>query len=110
MQFRQDQGADEWTEESAAAYVEFVMSGGMEAFLLQLGDKQFGDEAGDDWTTGQVEAGLASDMHGMYLAETAGYDRLMDVQGMMVPRVIAAVKLGIALADVSLSSQQKQHF
>lgn len=109
-QHRDDQGVEQWTEESAAAYTEFVMSGGVEGFLLRLGDKQFRDETEEDWNAGQIEAGLANDMREMYRAETAVYDRLGDVQGKMVPRVIAAVELGIAPADINFNNQQQQHF
>jgi hypothetical protein len=110
VQHRDDQGVEQWTEESAAAYTEFVMSGGVEGFLLRLGDKQFRDETEEDWNAGQIEAGLANDMREMYRAETTVYDRLGDVQGKMVPRVIAAVELGIAPADINFNDQQQQHF
>lgn len=108
-QYRDDQAVEQWTEEPAAAYTEFVMSGGVEGFLLRLGDKQFKDETEEDWNAGQIEAGLANDMREMYRVETTVYDRLGDVQGKIVPRVIAAVELGIAPADINFNNQQ-QHF
>ncbi|KXX73193.1 Casein kinase I RAG8 [Madurella mycetomatis] len=109
-QYRDDQGVESWTEESAAAYTDYVLSSKVDEFLRRLSDKQFRDDTEEDWEAGQNEAALANDMHDMHCAETTVYSRLLGIQGKTVPRVIVFVELDIAPGNVDLNDRQRRHF
>lgn len=82
----------------------------VDKLLRQPDNQQFKDEIAEDWDAGQNEAALANDIRDMYRAETTVYNRLVDIQGKTVPRVMASVELGIAPGEVGLNDRQRRHF
>ncbi|GAB1313412.1 hypothetical protein MFIFM68171_03622 [Madurella fahalii] len=109
-QLRDDQGIEPWTEEFGKQYAGIVLSGNIDGFIERLGDKNFRDETEDDWDAGQNEASLAHEARMMYSSEISVYERLGDIQGTMVPRLIGAVELDITPEDVNPNERQREHF
>lgn len=90
-QLRDDQGVGPWTDDAQTEYARFIKGGGFDDFLRRLReDETFRRETEDDWSDGENEAFLASEMLRMYNSEVAVYQRLRSVQGKLVPRLITA--------------------
>ncbi|KAF6843829.1 hypothetical protein CMUS01_01669 [Colletotrichum musicola] len=98
-----------WTKDFEKEYINAVKTGAIREFLDKLRPiPSFEREAEEDWNDGEVEAFLYDQVRQIFDAETAVYDRLRDIQGEMVPRLIARVKLAISLPDDGNSSSPDQ--
>ncbi|KAL2255385.1 hypothetical protein VTK26DRAFT_3471 [Humicola hyalothermophila] len=105
-QLREDEKDEPYSEESAAAYEECVLSGEAESFAQRLAR----DEQEDEWDEGHEEVYLAAEINKVYHAETAVYDRLRDIQGTMIPRLLAVVELNTAPDGLDIPDRHRHHF
>lgn len=96
-QLRRDHGIDPWTKETEKEYLDAVRTGEANDFLHDLHTlPNFEDDTGEAWDDEQLEAFLADQAHRLFDAETTVYDTLQDVQGKLVPRLIAGIHLHLS--------------
>lgn len=88
-QLRDDQGVGLWTHTTQTEYINFIKGGSHNDFLYHLYEENR-REAEDNWSDGENEAFLASEMLRMYHSEVAVYQRLHNVQGKLVPQLITS--------------------
>ena len=95
-------GIGPWTKRMEEAYIDSVKIGAIYSFLHDLTHIDlFQENTEDDWDDAQKEALLAHTLLGQYNAEIALYDGLRDQQGVVIPKVVAAVDLDLELATSS---------
>lgn len=102
-QLREDEGILPWTLDIEREYQDFVVSGGASEFIAQLRSRNnMADEEGEHWTVAQKEAYLHHYMQKLYDAETKVYERVQDIQGRDVPKLL--VTLTVPGQHLSLNS------
>lgn len=102
-QFRRDHGVDPWTRDTEKAYINTVRTGVARQFLHNLHTvPSFEKDTGNTWDDGQIETFLTGQAHQLFDAEAAAYDSLGDIQGKLVPRLMARVHLAISLPDAGM--------
>ncbi|OAA58119.1 Protein kinase-like domain protein [Niveomyces insectorum RCEF 264] len=102
-QLRRDHGIDPWTTDAENEYIQAVQTGATRQFLHNLHTlPSFEDDTWDTWNDGQFEAFLTVQVDKLFDAETAVYDALRDIQGKLVPRLIASVRLAVSPSNASV--------
>ncbi|KAH8180036.1 hypothetical protein LIA77_01555 [Sarocladium implicatum] len=100
---RSEQEVGPWTETEKGAYIEAIRSGAARQLLDDLANiPDFEDDTEEDWDQGQVETYLAYKARKLFVAETTVYDRLQDLQGTKIPRLLAQVRLPVTVPDGDL--------
>ena len=95
-QLRKDNKFDDWSGTVEQSYADFAWNGGAESFLQRLhDDKGFGDED-DKWDAVENETFLAWECTQMFEAEVAAYQRLLEHQGRLIPRLVSVGTLEIS--------------
>ena len=103
-QLRRDNGIDPWTRAAEKEYINAVCTGTARQFLHNLHTiPNFEEDTGETWDDGQIETFLTDQVHKLFNAETAVYETLRDIQGKLVPRLIARVQLGLSLPNAGTS-------
>ncbi|KAB5559924.1 hypothetical protein GE09DRAFT_72547 [Coniochaeta sp. 2T2.1] len=97
-QLRDDHGIDPWTMDTEKEYISAVRTGAERQFLRNLQTiPNFKKDAEETWDDGQTESFLTDETHKLFDAETVAYDALRDIQGKLVPRLVARVHLALPL-------------
>jgi len=109
-QLRNDHRIEPWAEEFGEQYIKMVVSDEIDGFIERLGDQTFRDETEKDWDDVQNEASLAHEARIMYRSETSVYERLSDIQGKLIPRLISAVQLDTAPKGIDMDERQRENF
>jgi serine/threonine protein kinase len=99
-QLRRDHGIDQWTIDAEKEYIKAVRTGAARQFLRNLQTvPNFEEETGETWDDGDIETFLTDQAHKVFEAETTVYDTLRDIQGKLVPRLVAPVHLVLSLPN-----------
>ena len=103
-ELRDDKGIPPWTLEIEKEYQKFILDGGASEFLARLrSHEDLVEEEGESWNAAQTEAYLYNYMQNLYDAETEVYQRLKDIQGVDVPKLLARLTLHDSLCSSDLS-------
>ncbi|KAK3939980.1 hypothetical protein QBC46DRAFT_436262 [Diplogelasinospora grovesii] len=103
-QLRRDHGIDPWTRDAEKEYINAVWTGAARQFLRNLQTiPNFEEDTGETWDDGQIETFLTDQAYKLFDAETTVYDTLPDIQGKMVPRLVACVHLALSLPNTGIS-------
>ncbi|KAL9124525.1 MAG: hypothetical protein Q9217_006150 [Psora testacea] len=89
-QLRQDHKIGRWTPYHVDTYRAFVENGGAAKFVSALEDTNSIDD--QPWDTAHNEAFLFDYCRDLYSCEVKAYNRLKDLQGKHVPRLLADVR------------------
>ncbi|CAK7200621.1 hypothetical protein SEUCBS139899_003319 [Sporothrix eucalyptigena] len=101
-QLRYQFGIDPWTKDFESAYIQAVRTGKARQFLHDLKTiSNFQEDTEELWDDGQNETFLAEQADKLYNNETNAYDALGDIQGELVPRLVARVSLALSTPDVN---------
>ncbi|KAL1844575.1 hypothetical protein VTK73DRAFT_2272 [Phialemonium thermophilum] len=99
-QFRRDYGAEPWSKSVEEQFVAAVRTGAARELLHSLHTvPNFEEDTMETWDVGQDETFLTEQMRRLCETETSIYDRLRDIQGKMVPRLVERVSLVLSLPD-----------
>lgn len=99
-QLRAEERVGPWTDSAQAEYTELTTGCRLDGFQCLLReDESFKKETELGWGRGEYEAFLHGEMLRMYDSEAAAYQRLRDVQGTLVPRLITAGFLDASVSD-----------
>ncbi|RMD44116.1 hypothetical protein DV735_g985, partial [Chaetothyriales sp. CBS 134920] len=99
-QLRRDHGIEPWTEDTQREYINAVRTGAADQFLHNLHPiPKYEDDTCETWDYVQNETFLADKVRQFFDAETAAYDRLGDIQGKLVRRLIASVRLDLLVPN-----------
>ncbi|KAK3985759.1 hypothetical protein QBC44DRAFT_345105 [Cladorrhinum sp. PSN332] len=103
--FREQKRHDPWERDIEEGYVEFVRTGEFDKLIRgihQLPRKvyKYEPQGGEEWYDGECEAALADELHEMFKEETAVYKTLRNLQGLLIPKLLAKVELDIAPPQV----------
>lgn len=109
-QLRKDHRLEPFTEELENAYAQMVLRGEADGFFEKLDNRNPWEETGEVWDEGEKEASVAWESLQMYRAETSVYNRLFDLQGNFVPRLLGAVEMDITPPDLGPNDEQRQFF
>jgi serine/threonine protein kinase len=102
-QLRPDHGIDPWTADAEQEYINAVRTGAARQFLRNLHTiPNFEEDTGETWDDGQIETFLTDEAHKLFDAETIVYDTLRDIQGKLVPRLIARVHLALSYPNTDI--------
>ncbi|KAH6621032.1 hypothetical protein B0J18DRAFT_480504 [Chaetomium sp. MPI-SDFR-AT-0129] len=102
-QLRCDHGIDPWKRDAEKAYINAVRTGAARHFLHNLHTiPNFKEDTEETWDDGQNEAFLTSQVHELFDNETTVYDTLRDIQGKLVPRLVARVHLPLSFPDAGI--------
>ncbi|ROT36125.1 hypothetical protein SODALDRAFT_328498 [Sodiomyces alkalinus F11] len=104
-QLRSDNGIDPWTRDAEKEYIDAVETGAARQFIHNLRTIPDFEEGIETWDDGQLETYLTNEVHKLFDAETTAYDALRDIQGKLVPRLIARVHLALSLPNVVCMSR-----
>lgn len=103
-QLRCDHGVDPWKMDTEEEYINAVRTGAARQFLHNLHTiPDFEEDTEETWDDGQIEAFLTGKVHELFDAEATVYDTLRDIQGKLVPRLVARVHLPLSLPDAGIS-------
>jgi len=103
-QLRRDHGIDPWTKDAENEYINAVRTGAARQFLHNLHTiPNFEDDTEETWDDGQNETFLTDQVHKLFDAETTVYDTLHDIQGKLVPRLLARVQLDLSPPNTGIS-------
>ena len=103
-QLRRDHGIDPWTRDAEKEYINAVRTGAARQFIHNLhAIPKFEEDTAETWDDGQVETFLTGQVHELFDTETTVYDTLRDIQGKLVPRLLARVHLAVSLPNVGIS-------
>ncbi|KAK4143002.1 uncharacterized protein C8A04DRAFT_29404 [Dichotomopilus funicola] len=102
-QLRCDHGIDPWKRDTEKEYINAVRRGAARQFLYNLHTiPNFEEDTEETWDDGQNEAFLTSQVHKLFATETTVYDTLRDIQGKLVPRLVARGHLPLSLPDAGI--------
>jgi serine/threonine protein kinase len=102
-QLRRDHGIDPWTMDAEKEYINAVRTGAARQFLRNLQTiPNFEEDTEETWDNGQIETFLTDQAHKLFDAETIVYDTLRDIQGKLVPRLVARVHLALSLPNAGI--------
>ncbi|KAI5866415.1 hypothetical protein GGS23DRAFT_550529 [Durotheca rogersii] len=102
-QLRRDYGIDPWTRDAEKEYINFVWTGAARQFLHNLHTiLNFEMYSSETWNDGENETFLTDQVHKLFDTETTMYDALRDIQGKLVPRLVARVHLALSLPDADI--------
>ncbi len=102
-QLRRDHGIDSWTTDAEKEYLNAVRTGAARQFLHDLQTiPNFEEDTEETWDDGQIETFLADQVSKLFDAETLVYDTLRDIQGKLVPRLVAPVHLALSLPNAGI--------
>ncbi|TPX10701.1 uncharacterized protein E0L32_008270 [Thyridium curvatum] len=102
-QLRSDHGIDPWKRDAEEEYINAVRTGAARQFLHNLHTiPDFEEDTGESWDDGQIEAFLTGQVHELFNTEATVYDTLRDIQGKLVPRLVARVHLPLSLPDAGI--------
>lgn len=96
---REDQGIDPWTRDTEKEYINTVRTGAARQFLHDLHTIPNFEDTGETWDDGQTETFMTEKVHKLFNTETTVYKALRDIQGTVVPRIVAYVRLALSLPD-----------
>jgi len=103
-QLRSDHGIDPWTRDAEEEYIDAVQTGAARQFLHNLHTiPNFEEDTEETWGDGQIESFLTDQVHKLFDAETTAYDTLRDIQGKLVPRLVARVHLVLSSSHAGIS-------
>lgn len=102
-QLRRDHGIDPWRRDVEKAYINAVRTGAARQFLYNLHTiPGFEEDTEETWDDGQIEAFLTGQVHELFDTEATVYDTLRDIQGELVPRLVARVHLPLSLPNAGI--------
>lgn len=102
-QLRSDHGIDPWKRDAEKEYLNAVRTGAARQFLHNLHTiPDFEEDTEETWDDGQIEAFLTGQVDELFDTEATVYDTLRDIQGKLVPRLIARVHLPLSLPDAGI--------
>lgn len=103
-QLRRDHGIDPWKRDAEKEYINAVRTGAARQFLHNLHTiPDFEEDTEETWDDGQIEAFLTRQVHELFDTEATVYDTLRDIQGELVPRLVARVHLPLSLPNAGIS-------
>lgn len=99
-QLRREYGIDPWTRDTEEEYINAVRTGAARQFLHNLHTiPNFEDDTEETWDDGQNETSLTNQVHELFDVESTVYNALHDIQGKVVPRLLACVHLDLSLPN-----------
>jgi serine/threonine protein kinase len=102
-QLRRDHGIDPWTKDTEKEYINAVQTGVAHQLLHNLHTiPNFEEDTSETWDDGQIETFLTDQVHELFDTETTVYDTLRDIQGKLVPRLVARVHLALSVPNVGI--------
>jgi tRNA A-37 threonylcarbamoyl transferase component Bud32 len=89
---RECEGIPPWTFQIEQEYQKFILDGGASDFITKLrSNSNLAETEGEYWCDVEYEAYLYDQMQKFYDTETKVYQRIKDMQGRDVPRLIARI-------------------